>query len=66
MFNYGEKFKELWDEIPTIISYDDYIKMANEIDNACTGEEITKKDEKTLLAALEVFWLYANIRNYNL
>lgn len=55
MFSFGEKFKELWEKIPTIINYWDYIGMANDIDDARTSREITDKDERTLLEALEVF-----------
>lgn len=55
MFSFGEKFKELWDAIPTIINYWDYVGLANEIDDARTDREITDTDEKTLLEALEVF-----------
>ena len=54
MFSFGEKFKELWEQIPEIISYWDYVGMANDIDNAYTSREITERDEKTLLDALEV------------
>ena len=55
MFSFGEKFRELWEAIPTIVTYWDYVRMANAIDNARGGDEITKKDEETLLQALEVF-----------
>lgn len=55
MFSFGEKFKELWNQIPTIASYYDYICMANTIDDARTGREITERDERVLLNALEAF-----------
>lgn len=55
MFSFGEKFKELWAQIPTIASYRDYVGMANAIDDARTGREITERDERVLLNALEVF-----------
>lgn len=55
MFSFGEKFKELWGQIPTIATYWDYIAIDNAIDDAYTGNEITERDENTLLKALEVF-----------
>lgn len=55
MFSFGEKFKELWGQIPAIASYYDYVGMANTIDDARTGQEITERDERALLAALEAF-----------
>lgn len=55
MFSFGEKFKQLWAEIPTIVTYWDYVSLANAIDDAYTGNEITERDENTLLQALEVF-----------
>ena len=55
MFSFGEKFKTLWNQIPTIASYYDYIGMANAIDDAITGREITERDERVLLNALEAF-----------
>lgn len=55
MFSYGEKFKELWAEIPTVATYWDYVGIANSIDDARTGNEITPKDEAILIQALELF-----------
>lgn len=55
MFSFGEKFKELWAQIPTIVSTQDYCGMANAIDDARTGREITERDEQVLLEVLEVF-----------
>ena len=55
MFSFGEKFRELWALIPTIVNYWDYVGMANVIDDARTGREITERDETVLLEALEVF-----------
>lgn len=55
MFSFGEKFQELWAQIPAIATYWDYVGMANAIDDAYTGNEITERDENTLLKALEVF-----------
>lgn len=55
MFSFGEKFMELWAQIPTIVTYWDYVGMANTIDDAYTGREITEKDEALLLMALEEF-----------
>lgn len=55
MFSFGEKFKELWGQIPEIDTYRDYCGMANIIDDAYTGNEITERDEKVLLEALEAF-----------
>ena len=53
MFSVGEIFMELWAQIPTIVSYYDYVGMANAIDDARTGREITERDERVLLEALE-------------
>ena len=55
MFSFGEKFKELWAQIPTIVSFRDYVGMANAIDDARTGREITDRDEQVLLKTLELF-----------
>lgn len=55
MFSFGEKFQELWEQIPTIVSYWDYVGMANAIDDARTGREITDRDEIVLLDALAIF-----------
>ena len=55
MFSFGETFQKLWSEIPTIVNYRDFVGMANAIDDARTGREITATDETTLLNALEVF-----------
>lgn len=63
MFSFGEKFKELWNQIPTIASYYDYICMANAIDDARTVREITERDEQVLLDALEVFKKARDIRD---
>lgn len=61
MFSFGEKFRELWAQIPTIVSYWDYVGMANVIDDARTGLEITERDEAVLLEALEAFRKARNI-----
>ena len=61
MFSFGEKFRELWAQIPTIVSYWDYVGMANVIDDARTGREITERDESVLLEALEAFRKARNI-----
>ena len=55
MFSFGEKFLELWGQIPTIVNHRDYVEMANAIDDARTGREITDRDERVLLDTLEVF-----------
>ncbi len=55
MFSFGEKFQELWGLIPTVTTYWDYVGVANAIDDARTGYEITDRDEETLLEALELF-----------
>lgn len=34
MFSFGEKFQELWAQIPTVAGYFDYVGMANAIDDA--------------------------------
>lgn len=61
MFSFGEKFRELWALIPTIVNYWDYVGMANVIDDARTGREITERDEAVLLEALEAFRKARNI-----
>lgn len=61
MFSFGEKFRELWAQIPTIVNYWDYVGMANVIDDARTGREITERDEAVLLEALEAFRKARNI-----
>lgn len=53
MFSFGEKFMELWGQIPEIITYRDYVRMMNGIDNARGAREITERDEVVLLEALE-------------
>ena len=62
MFSFGEKFKELWAQIPTIVSTQDYYGMANAIDDARTGREITERDEQVLLEVLEVFEVARRIK----
>lgn len=62
MFSFGEKFQELWAQIPTIVTYRDYVGMANAIDDARTGREITDRDERVLLDALEMFKKAREIR----
>lgn len=61
MFSFGEKFRELWALIPTIVNYRDYVGMANVIDDARTSREITERDEAVLLEALEAFRKARNI-----
>ena len=61
MFSFGEKFRELWALIPPIVNYWDYVGMANVIDDARTGREITERDEAVLLEALEAFRKARNI-----
>lgn len=61
MFSFGEKFRELWAQIPTIVSYWDYVGMANVIDDARTSAGITERDEAVLLEALEAFRKARNI-----
>ena len=55
MFSFGPIFQELWGEIPTVTNYEEYCKMANAIDDASVNRDITERDERTLLQALEVF-----------
>ena len=55
MFSYGKKFQELWAQISQVVIYRDYIDMVNAIDDAQTGDEITKEDEVILMEALELF-----------
>ena len=63
MFSFGEKFRELWALIPTIVDFWDYVGVANAIDDARTGREITERDEAVLLEALEAFRKALNIPN---
>lgn len=55
MFSFGPIFQELWGQIPTVKNYEEYCKMANAIDSASVNRDITERDERTLLRALEVF-----------
>lgn len=55
MFSFADKFRELWEQIPGIVSYRDYVGLANAIDDARTGCEITDRDEEVLLNVLEAF-----------
>lgn len=63
MFSFRKKFKELWEQIPSVVTYWDYVGMVNAIDDARTGDEITAQDEATLLTALDVFKLARGIMN---
>ena len=63
MFSFGEKFRELWALIPTIVDFWDYVDVANAIDDARTGREITERDEAVLLEALEAFRKARDIPN---
>ena len=63
MFSFGEKFQELWAQIPSIVNYRDYVGMANAIDDARTGREITDRDEQVLLEVLELFKNARDIRD---
>lgn len=61
MIPFGEKFQELWADIAFVASYWGYVALANTIDDARTGDEITARDEAVLLEALEVFRKARNI-----
>lgn len=63
MFSFGEKFKELWALIPTIVNIQDYYGMANAIDDVRTGREITDRDEQVLLEVLEIFEIARRIKD---
>ena len=63
MFSFAETFMELWSQIPSIITYRGYVSMANAIDDARTGREITERDETTLLQALEVVKVARGIKD---
>lgn len=63
MFSFDEKFQELWAQIPNIVNYRDYVGMANAIDDARTGREITDRDEQVLLEVLELFKNARDIRD---
>lgn len=64
MFSFGKKFVGLWTQIPGIVSYWDYVGLANDIDDARTGDEITQRDEAVLLEALEAFRKARNISDH--
>lgn len=64
LFSFGEKFVSLWTQIPGIVSYWDYVGLANAIDDARTGNEITQRDEAVLLEALEAFRKARNIPDH--
>lgn len=55
MFSFGEEFRNLWKQIPLVVNFRDYVGLANAIDDARTGREITQRDEQVLLSALEAF-----------
>lgn len=59
MFSFGGEFNRLWEEIPKVVTYRGYIKLANEIDSCYMDRAITKTDEQVLLECLE---RYAKIR----
>lgn len=63
MFSFAAKFRELWEQIPAIVSYRDYVGMANAIDDARTGYEITDRDEEVLLNVLEAFRVARRIKD---
>lgn len=54
LFNNGEVFFKLWDQVPRIVTYQDYIDLCNEIDSAQMDRIITPRDEKILLEALDI------------
>lgn len=52
---YSEDFRRLWDEIPKVITYRDYVKAANMIDSVRMDRFITEREEKVLLGCLDVY-----------
>ena len=63
IFSGGEEFARLWNELPKIVTYRDYIVMCNEIDSARMNREITDRDEKILLASIEAIKTYKGIKD---
>lgn len=63
IFNNGEEFFRLWNEVPKIVTYRDYIVLCNEIDSAHMDRMITDRDEKILLDALEIVKKHKRISN---
>ena len=55
MFPFGEEFKRLFAKIPTVLTYFDYVRLCNEIDDARTSYDIAATDEKLLLECLEKY-----------
>lgn len=58
----GENFRHLWTEIVSVITYWDYIGLANEIDSYQMDRLITEQHEQILLAGLEQYVTLKNIR----
>lgn len=52
---YSEEFRRLWVEIPEVITYRDYVEVANMIDSARMDRLITEQEEKVLLGCLDVY-----------
>lgn len=57
----GEAFKKLWELIPTVKDYWEYVGLANEIDNNRGDREITAFDEQFLLDCLN---RYAQMKGF--
>ena len=62
MFSFDEEFRTLWAKIPTIVTFRDYVELANTISSARMDRQISKTDEETLEAALELFRIARGIQ----
>lgn len=54
-FSGGETFKELWADIPTCQSREEYIGLLNYIEDCAGDREITEFDKRFLIECLERF-----------
>lgn len=55
MFSFCKEFREIWEEIPYVATYRQYVETANKIDTYRMANLITKTDERVLLNCLEAF-----------
>ena len=65
IFSCGEEFTRLWQELPKVVRYQDYIELCNEIDSARMSRIITDRDEAILLDCLEIIKRMKNIESDN-
>lgn len=62
MFSFNEEFRTLWAKIPTIVTFQDYVELANTIGSARLDRQISDIDEKALEEALEIFRIARGIK----